>query len=159
MTRKGREKLDLPFASDVEVVEMVAQFEACQWPYPRWTHRAHLGVALCYLQCYPFVLALERIRHHIQLYNHACGDPAGYHETITVLFMRRVDRYLHDHQGTTALAVAVEELANACDRQWPLRYYSPDCLFSEQARIRWVEPDRQPLDFSALLLQRYLYYL
>ena len=147
MTKGRSEKLDVPFASDTEVIAMVAQFEACQWPYARWTHRAHLGVALCYLQQYPFAIALERMRHHIQLYNHICGDPSGYHETLTVLFMRRVERYLRDHPDAAALAAAVEELASLCDRQWPLRYYSPDCLFSEEARSRWVEPNRQPLDF------------
>ena len=146
MTKPRREKLDLPFASDAEVVEMVVSFEACQWPYLRWTHRAHLGVALCYLKQYPFEMALERIRHHIQLYNHTCGDPTGYHETLTVLFMRRVDRYLRDH-SEAALAVSVEELARICDRQWPSLYYSSDRLFSEEARSRWVEPDRRPLDF------------
>jgi hypothetical protein len=142
-----REKIDLPFASDVEVVEMVASFERCEWSYPRWTHRAHLGVALCYLQAYPFDAALARVRNHIPLYNRTCGDPAGYHETLTLLFMRRVQRYLRDQPGPLLLVAAIEELAAACDMQWPLRYYSPERLWSAQARAQWVEPDRQPLDF------------
>jgi hypothetical protein len=142
-----REKIDLPFVSDAEVVEMVALFERCEWPYPRWTHRAHLGVALCYLQAYPFDTALARVRHHIPLYNRTCGDPSGYHDTITVLFMRRARRYLQVHAGHVSLAAAVEELAAACDMRWPLRYYSPERLWSAEARAGWVGPDRRPLDF------------
>ena len=142
-----REKLDFPFATDDEVTEMVARFEACEWPYPRWTHRAHIGLALVYLRQYPFETALQRARHHIPLYNRTRGDPDGYHETITVLFMRRADRYLRDQAGFVPLTAAVEELAAACDMRWPLDYYTPDRLWSAEAKAGWVEPDRRPLDF------------
>ncbi len=141
-----RTKLNVPFASDAEVIEMVAEFERCQWPYARWTHRAHLGVALHYLKQLSFDAALERCRHHIQLYNHACGDPNGYHETITVLLMRRVARYIGDHPNAT-LNQSVEGLAATCDLQWLLSYYSGDLLWSAAARGGWVEPDIRRLDF------------
>ncbi len=147
MTASKREKIDVPFASDAEVAEMVALFEACEWPYARWTHRAHLGVALVYLRALPFDEALARARRHIPLYNRARGDPNGYHETVTVLFLRRVHRYLRDRPGPLSLAAAVEELAAACDMRWPLRYYSPERLWSAEARAGWLEPDLRPLDF------------
>jgi hypothetical protein len=143
----SRVKIDGPFATDAEVADMVAQFEACRWPYPRWTHRAHLGVALCYLRQFPFDVALERVKYYIPLYNRTCGDPDGYHETITVLFLRRVAQYVRDHPDSASLAAAVEELAHLCDMQWPLRYYSHDRLWSAAAKAGWVEPDREPLDF------------
>jgi hypothetical protein len=142
-----REKIDRPFTDDAEVVEMVGMFERCEWPYSRWTHRAHIGVALCYLQALPFEAALTRARHHIQLYNRTCGDPSGYHETITVLFLRRIRRYLLEHSSQVSLAAAAEELAAASDMHWPLQYYSPERLWSAEARASWLEPDRRPLDF------------
>jgi hypothetical protein len=126
---------------------MVGRFERCEWPYARWTHRAHLGVALCYLRAYPFEAALARIRHHIPLYNRTLGDPDGYHDTITVLFMRRVRRYLDDHSGDLSMAAAIEELAADCDMRWPLRYYSPERLWSAEAKAGWVKPDLRPLHF------------
>ncbi|MFL5328942.1 MAG: hypothetical protein ACJ8C4_08490 [Gemmataceae bacterium] len=143
----SRVKIDHPFVTDAEVTDMVARFEACDWPYPRWTHRAHLGVALCYLRDYPFDEALARVRHHIPLYNRTRGDPAGYHDTLTVLFLRRVARYLRDKPVCPPLAAAVEELAAECDMRWPLRYYSLERLWSAEARAGWVEPDVRPLDF------------
>jgi hypothetical protein len=30
-------------------------------------------------------------------------------------------------------------------RDWPLRFYSADLLFSTEARLAWVEPDLAPL--------------
>jgi len=147
MVETRRKKIDFPFTSDTEVVDMVAAFEACTWSYPRWTHRAHLGVALCYLRDYPFDRALERIQYHIPLYNRTCGDPSGYHNTITVLFMRRVARYLQDNPECLSIVVAIEELNHICDIQWLLQYYSPEHLWSIEAKTIWVEPDRQPLDF------------
>jgi hypothetical protein len=147
MPVERREKIDRPFTTDAEVADMVAQFEACIWPYDRWTHRAHLGVALCYVRDQPFDAALARVRQFIPMYNRTCGDPSGYHETITVLFMRRVARYLRDNPECPPLAVAVEELVGICDMQWAIRYYSPERLWSAEARSDWVEPDRRPLDF------------
>ena len=146
MSRPRREKIDVPFASDAAVIEMVAAFERCDWPYARWTHRAHIGVSLCYLRAWPFDDALARVRKHINLYNQAHRNPTGYHETLTVLFMRRVQQYLRCHPESS-LVGAIEELAVACDMQGPLRYYSAERLWSAEARAGWMEPDREPLDF------------
>ncbi len=147
MSKPNRVKIDLPFRSDDELLEMVAHFEACQWPYPRWTHRAHLGVAVVYLRQHSFDAALERIRQHIQLYNRTCGDPEGYHETITILFMRRVNRFLQDNRELESLAGAVDEWAAILDMKWPLTYYSPELLWSAEAKARWAEPDLRQIDF------------
>lgn len=144
MSRPSREKIDIPFTSDSEVEEMVLAFEACRWPYLRWTHRAHIGVAVIYLTRFSLGEALVRARHHINLYNRTCGDPDGYHETITVLFLRRVAVELRT-RGDRTLAEVVNDLTAACDMRWPLRHYSSERLWSVEAKARWVEPDREPL--------------
>src|SRR5262249_28602556 len=87
-------KRDIPFRSDDEVRELVEQFEQCRWPYERWTHRSHLAVAVAYLRHRPFDVALATVRRHIQAYNLSRGDANGYHETITVFFMRFVRHHL-----------------------------------------------------------------
>jgi hypothetical protein len=147
MSRPSREKIDTPFASDVSVAEVVAAFEACTLPYPRWTHRAHLAVAAVFVTRWPFADALARARHHIDLYNRTCGDPDGYHETLTVLFLRRVAAEVRV-QGSRSLADLVNELTTRCDMTWPLRHYSAEVLWSAVAKAGWVEPDREPLDFE-----------
>ena len=85
-------KPDPPFTSAAEIAESVRMFESCQLPSERWTHRAHLAVAAAYLRSYPLTDAIERARTHIRQYNASRGNQTGYHETITVLFMRLVAR-------------------------------------------------------------------
>lgn len=140
-------KLDLPFETDEQIAGMVEAFERCAWPYARWTHRAHLALAVHYLRRLTPAEALERTRRQIQLYNRTCGDPDGYHETLTVLFLRRVDHHLRTDGRAATEAEAVEALAILCDARWPLVHYSADRLWSAEARQGWVEPDRAPLDF------------
>lgn len=143
---KRRPKIDIPFTSDAEVEAMVEQFERCVWPYERWTHRCHLAVGLCYLRRFPYSEAVDRIRHHINQYNRTCGDPNGYHETITLLFMRCVASYL-SHSAGVGLAQAVDELTRNHDMPWVQRYYSKDHLWSDTAKREWVEPDLKKVDF------------
>lgn len=126
---------------------MVAAFEACTWPHGQWTHRPHIGVAVSHLGKWPFEQALTRLRHQIGLYNRTCGNPAGYHETITVLFLRRIAADLPLQPADQGIAATVDKLAATYDMRWPLGYYSPERLWSPQARREWLEPDLRPLDF------------
>ncbi len=142
----ARPRHDIPFATDAEIETFVVRFEACEWPYERWTHRAHLALAVVYLRRYPPGEALAQVRAAIQRYNKACGDPNGYHETITVLFMRRVNWALH-YELTGTLVQLVDGLYKRCTLDWLLRYYSRECLWSAAARAGWIEPDLCPLDF------------
>jgi len=137
-------KIDEPFTSPEAVAEMVRLFESCELPYERWTHRAHLAVAASYLQQYPQSQALERVRANILNYNVTRGDPKGYHETITVLFMKLVAREM---TGNLLLHDMVNGLKDRCRVSWLLEYYSEALLWSAEARAAFVEPDRKPLDF------------
>src|SRR3954462_2216235 len=88
--RPNRAKHDTPFADDAAIAVLVEQFEACRWPYERWTHRAHLAVAVAYLRRWPLAGAADGIRAGFHLYTRTCCDPAAYHETVTRLFLRLV---------------------------------------------------------------------
>jgi hypothetical protein len=138
-------KPDPPFTSDAEIAELVALFESCRLPGERWTHRAHLAVAATYLRRYPLSEATDRARAHIRRYNESRGNLTGYHETITVLFMRLVAREL-----TTAQPV-LAEFINGLAARFPmdrmLHYYTKDRLWSAEARAMFVGPDVRPLDF------------
>jgi hypothetical protein len=139
-------KADVPLTTDADIEELVAAFEECSLPYSQWTHRAHLAVALVYLTRYRYDLALDRVRTHINLYNRTRGKPDGYHETITVLHMWRVAKYLAEQVEPPPLVAALDALTELCGKGWTARYYSPERLASPEARAGWVEPDREPLD-------------
>jgi hypothetical protein len=143
---EGRKKIDIPFASAAEMADLVRLFESCELPYERWTHRAHLAVAASYLGGYALNEALDRARTGIRRYNRTRGDAAGYHETITVVYMRLVAREL-PAVLPDGVAGLVNDLAERCRVDWLYRYYSPDRLWSAEARAGFVAPDRRPLDF------------
>jgi hypothetical protein len=138
-------KPDPPFTSDAEIADLVRLFESCELPGARWTHRAHLAVAATYLRCYPLSEATGRARAHIRRYNESRGNLTGYHETITVLFLRLVARELGS--GPPALCEFVNDLAGRFPTDWLLGYYSRDRLWSDAARATFIGPDLRPLDF------------
>jgi hypothetical protein len=139
-------KVDPPFTAEFQSAELVQLFESCELPCERWTHRAHLAVAATYLQRYPLSEATDRVRVHIQRFNAAQGKHTGYHETITVLYMRLVAREL-----SIATPSNMADLVNGLATRFPidalLGYYSRERLWSEAARAAFVEPDLRPLDF------------
>src|SRR3954463_12301694 len=69
-------------------------FEDCTLPFEQWRHRAHIKVAYLYLRQLPYEDALKKIRESIKRYNAATDTPEtlerGYHETMTVAWMRLV---------------------------------------------------------------------
>jgi hypothetical protein len=134
-----------PPMSGAEITELVRLFESCELPGPRWTHRAHLAVAASYLRRYSLPEAIERARTHIRRYNESRGNRTGYHETITVLFMRLVSSELAGSQSDPG--EFVNDLARRFGMNWLLGYYSKDRLWSDAARAGFLEPDVRPLDF------------
>jgi hypothetical protein len=138
-------KIDTPFASDDDIDDMVRLFESCELPGERWTHRAHLAVAATYLGRYPLNEATDRARTNIRRYNESRGNKIGYHETITVLFMRLVARQLQTSDDSRSKIV--NDLASRCRVDCLLGYYSSQRLWSAEARAEFVAPDLRPLDF------------
>ncbi len=131
------------------VAGFMQRFEAGQVARPEWTHAAHLVAAHWYVTRLGPDVALEEMRRRIRFHNESVGTPntesAGYHETITRLFVRGVAALLAKH-GTdgfdsSLMAVLGSELAAS---DWPLQFYSPDRLFSVAARSSWVAPDLKP---------------
>jgi hypothetical protein len=119
-------------------------------PKPEWTHEAHLRVGLWHLLQYPPQEALDRLRDGIQQYNVACGvantDSSGYHESITRFYVWVIDRFLVATDRSRPTDELADALVRECsDKELPLRYWSRDRLLSAEARLRWIEPDLQPL--------------
>ena len=142
-----------PFYVTAEEVEkLVQEFDRCTLPRERWTHAAHLTVALLYILRYSWPHALELIRAGLQRYNAACGiittAQSGYHETMTIFWMLMVRRYLSNLSASerSLVVIANNLIANYGSKHLPLEYYSRDTLMSPEARKRWVEPDLKAID-------------
>lgn len=124
--------------------EFLAAFEATTLPRPEWTHQAHVRMAWLYLTRLPFAEAVQKARAGIRGYNAAQGNHIGYHDTVTVAFVRLIASRLAAGEGFVAF---LERNADLLDRQCPplLRHYSRAKLESAEARAGFVEPDLLPL--------------
>jgi carbonic anhydrase len=125
---------------------VVRQFKDKTLPKEQWTHEAHFVVGLWHVIHEPET-ALDTMRDAIRAYNEAVGGrntaTEGYHETLTVFYMKSLAHFAQEH-GITAFSVEnVDNLlkSHIVDRKYPLRFYAKPRLFSVQARQEWLEPD------------------
>ncbi len=116
-------------------------------PRAEWTHEAHLATCPWLLRERPEIVPDTALRGLISNYNEAVGvvndNTQGYHETITQCFLRAVRLHLLGQPPDAGLTEAVNALLVSPfgRRDWPLRYYSRERLFSVAARRGFVAPD------------------
>lgn len=134
-----------------EIDTIVHGFQWCTLPRERWTHAAHLTIALWYHLRLPWPDAEKLIRAGIKRFNTAHGIIAtptgGYHETMTLFWVRMVREYL---DAVRAEKLSVLTLFNKLIERYgrkelPLEYYTRERLMSVEARANWVEPDLKEL--------------
>jgi len=135
------------FSSDAEIEHIGEGLLARTLPRSEWTHEAHLA-ATTYLQLKRPDVELDReLPGIIRRYNESVGgvnsDSEGYHETITRVFLQGVRLFLAEADPKEPLHELVNELllSPMGRRDWPLRFYSPERLFSVEARRHFVPPD------------------
>src|SRR5829696_4318527 len=139
------------FRTSEEMFELLRRFEDCTLPPEEWTHAAQLTVALWYLLQFDWPEAVARVRARIKRYNAAHGVPTtpagGYHETLTLFWLRVVRTFLEaERNEARALVRLANELIASADKGLPLSHYTRERLLSPEARAHWVEPDLKPLD-------------
>ena len=137
---------NVTFRTSEEMFELLRRFEDCTLPREEWTHAAHLTVALWHLLQFDWPEACARVRARIKRYNAAHGivetPTGGYHETLTLFWLRTVRAYLDTERNEArALVHLANELAATHDKGLPLSHYTRERLFSPEARAGWVEPD------------------
>lgn len=138
------------FTTFSEVETLIRGFEDRTLPKAQWTHRAHVVVASWYLICHPFEEAVSRMREGVKTYNVSQGgantSESGYHETITLVWLRILRAWLSRARLECSLLHLINELvADFGDSGHPFEYYSRERLMSPEARAGWIEPDLKPL--------------
>jgi hypothetical protein len=135
------------FSTDAEIEHLGEGLLACTLPREAWTHEAHLA-ATTYLVLRRRDIDLDaELPGIIRRFNESVGgvnsDTEGYHETITRAFLHGVRLFLEEADAAKPLHELVNELlvSPMGRRDWPLRFYSRERLFSVKARLSHVPPD------------------
>lgn len=138
------------FADDAAIAHLGEGLVACTLAREEWTHEAHLAACLYLLTRRPDIDVDAAIASIITRFNESVGgvndDHNGYHDTITRTYVAGVRQFLREC-GSGELTADVNALlaSEAGRREWALRFYSRELLFSVEARRGFVKPDRAPL--------------
>ena len=130
-------------------------------PKSDWNHNAHIIIAFWYNWNYPFPQAVNGVRANIKGYNESVGtdntDDAGYHETLTLLWMTITKNYILEFPNKN-----FEELTNdflqtkESKKEIVFDFYSKEVLFSKKARKSWVEGDINPVGLKMSKINNHL---
>ena len=135
------------FREDAEIVRIGEGLLARTLPRADWTHEAHLAATTYLLTRRPDVDIDRELPGIIRGFNESVGgvnsDSEGYHETITRVFLHGVRLFLAEADLNEPLHELVNELllSPMGRRDWPLRFYGAERLFSVEARRKFIPPD------------------
>ena len=132
------------YKSDDEIRAIVEGLEDCSIPPDNFDHRAHLAVAIWYLSSMTVEQASAKMRDSLlRFIAHNGVDSQKYNETITQFWVRRLDKLLNETDPNLSLAErANQAIEKAGDSNLIFDYYTRERIFSEEARCKWIEPEK-----------------
>lgn len=134
----------MKYKSKTELTEIVKKFETCTFARDDWRHADHLVVGNHYLSENDFDTALTKMRGGIfKLLRSFAVDlnvEMPYHETLTIFWLKTIDDFRQTKSGASNLEICNEIIENF-DKDYPLKFYSRNILFSEEARKSFVNGD------------------
>ena len=134
----------MKYETEEKIIAVVKSFEDGTISREDWRHAEHLTVALYYLSHHDFETALVKMRGGIfnllKSFGVDLSKEMPYHETMTVFWMRTADDFRKSKNGASFVEIC-NELIDKFDKNYPLRFYSREFLFSDEARAKFVEGD------------------
>jgi hypothetical protein len=128
-----------------EMEILVRKFESCELPLADFSHREHLTVALWYLSKLKEREAIDRMREGLLRFINHYGE-TGYHETITLFWLKVVRGFLEQAgEGRPLAQLASELIETRGNSRLISDYFSKELISSAKAKEGWVEPDLKPL--------------
>lgn len=134
----------MKYRTEKELLNVVEAFENGTIARDDWGHAEHLIVAFFYASNNDFETALLKMRGGIfnllKAFEVDLSKEMPYHETMTVFWMRTVFDFLNSRKGYSIVENCAE-LIEKRDKNYPLRFYSGELLFSDKARKDYLPPD------------------
>lgn len=127
--------------------QFIARFEALTLEPGAFDHKAHLRLAFLCITQEGVEPAVKRVGRGIRAFAENAGAADKYHQTITEALVRLIGLRL-TRQAVPDWHSFLElnqDLVNQA-KELLLQHYSPDRLFSAEARTHFLEPDRLPLE-------------
>lgn len=120
--------------------ELVEGFEAAS--LPAFPHADHVRLTIVYLNRHGREETKKRLFEGLRRFAVAKGVPEKFHVTMTLAWLDLVDDARRKHPQTREASELVKACPQLLDRHALLRFYSSERLTSDEARLRWVPPDR-----------------
>jgi hypothetical protein len=133
------------YKTNDEIEALVNAFEDASIARGVWKHAEHLVVALYYVDKFDFDTASDKMREGLfhlltEGFKVDLTKEMPYHETLTVFWMRTVKEYSLENPDL-GLTEKANGLIEKFDKDYPLKFYTRDRLFSDEARARFIDPD------------------
>jgi len=134
-----------PFGSDAAILRVVDGFRDCTLPKEEWTHEAHLVTAIWFHVNHSRLESICYLRSGIIAYNLSLGGKNtpqdGYHETMTLFWCDTINKFVEANRSLSLVELVEKFLGSEmASKEYPLRFYARERIFSLEARATWVEP-------------------
>jgi len=129
--------------------EFQKKFEKCEIPKGSLNHYAHIRLAYIYLCRYPPKKALSLFKNFLLSYLQKNNiDTSKYSETITISWMMAVNCFMTKEEACCSAESFINRNPQLLDDKIMLTHYSPELLFSNNARKKFIHPDIQKIPCS-----------
>ena len=120
--------------------ELIAGFEAAS--LPAFPHADHVRLTILYLASHGRQETERRLFEGLRRFAAAKGVPEKFHVTMTIAWLNLVEEARQRNPQATDPAALVAACPELLNRDALLRFYTRDRLMSDDARQRWIPPDR-----------------
>jgi hypothetical protein len=136
--------------SEEGLEEFSTRFENGTLPGSDFSHSAHVAICCMHLYREDAETALNHLRVAIPRFNLSAGgqntDTSGYHETLTVFWVRVLAAFHAREPWNSRLGFVLKGIAEFGGRsKLHTEYYSFDVVQSKEARRTWIAPDRRAI--------------
>jgi hypothetical protein len=133
------------YQNENQILEIVRAFENGTISEADWRHNEHVLVALYYAFHHDYETALAKMRGGIfnllNAFKVDLSKEMPYHETLTVFWMRTIFDLIENRRKDSFVETANKVLEVCADKDLPLKFYSRELLFSDEARKIFVKGD------------------